>query len=164
MRIVSESASGQEEEVQSYTPDYSPPEASLWEPGFLLGDSEVEGSGARDVAQVQSPDTPSKIPAEQDGSPTKSARIISCLLSSPARVHRSPGQFLITQTCRRWCLTGHNVAKCKRSHQAHGKKIGKEKGPPVAETQGSRTTWAERTTRLTRVIMGRVSKRKSESS
>ena len=164
-RVVSEAASVQEE-VESYTPDDSPPEASLWEPGFP-GDAtpEVEGSGgARDVAQVQSPDTPSKIPAEQDGSPTKSARIISCLLSSPARVSRPrPGQMLITQTCQRWWLTGHNIAKCKRHHKAHGKKkIGKEKEPPVEEAQGSRTTWADRTSRLTRMFMARVTKRKNK--
>ncbi|MDI1493275.1 MAG: hypothetical protein OHK93_005063 [Ramalina farinacea] len=162
-RIVSEAASVQEG-VECYTPDYTPPNASVWEPGFLLGDPtpEAEGSGARDAAQVQSPDTPSKIPAEQDGSPTKSARIISCLLSSPARVSRPrPGQMLITQTCRRWWLTGHNIAKCKRSHKALGKKIGKEKKPPVAEAQDSRTTWKDRTSRLTRVFMARVSKRKN---
>ena len=160
-RVVSESASAQEEEVRSYTPDGSPPETSFWETEFDDDSApEVKTSVAGDVAQVQTPDTPSKTPAKPDGNPTKSARIISGLSCSPARVYRAPGQILITKTCRRWRFTEHNVGKCKGSHGAHGKKIGKEKDPPSAEAQGSRTTWLERTSRLTRVIMGRVSKRK----
>ena len=154
-RIGSESGSVQEED-RSYTPDYSPPpEASFGEPGSL-GDSrsEVEKkSGGEDVSPGQSPATPSKNAAEHHESPTKATRIISGLLSSPAKVHRSPGQLLITKTCRRSWFVGHNVSKCKRFHGTHGKEAVKKKEEPAAGTQGPRMT------RLTQVFIGRVAKR-----